>query len=263
MQSPGRILVCLSALAGAPLAASHQAAAAMLPVDVELTLLVDNSGSIDAARFALQRTGYVDAFRSVAIQDAISSTAEGRLGRIAVNMIYWSGASQQAEVVPWTLIDGAASASAFADAIAATSQMFFGVTAPGSAIDYAVPGFAANPFEGLSRVIDVSGDGMENDGAPTAAARTAALAAGVSRINGLPILGGDAGLFEFYQMNVQGGPGSFTLAAAGFADFGAAVAQKLAHEITGTNPIPLPAPAFLLLAGLLGLAALVRGRQRS
>jgi hypothetical protein len=261
MHSLGRALVCVAALVGSPPFGAPQAAAAMLPVDVELSLLVDTSGSIDAAKFVLQRTGYVDAFRSAAIQDAITSTADGRLGRIAVNMIYWSGAAQQSEVVPWTLIDGSASANAFADAIGGTSQLFFGTTAPGSAIDYAVPRFAANAFEGAARVIDVSGDGAENDGVPTAGARAAALVAGVDRINGLPILGGDAGLFEFYQANVQGGAGSFTLAAAGFGDFGQAVAQKLAFEITGTNPIPLPPAGLALVGALIGLAAVGRRRR--
>ena len=77
------------------------------------------------------------------------------------------------------------------------------------------------------------------------------LAAGINTINGLVILG-EAGLAAFYQNNVAGG-GGFVIAAADFAAFGAAVATKLEAEITDTNPVPLPAAAWFLLAAVGGL----------
>ncbi len=223
-------------------------AAQAAPVGVELALIVDVSGSISNAEFNLQRTGYANAFNNPAIQALIAGTPGG----IAVTMVYWSGANQQQQVIGWTHITNAAQASAFATAINGTTQLFQGLTAPGSALNFTQPLFNNNGFEGSKLVIDVSGDGAENDGANTLAARNAALAAGIDQINGLPILG-EAGLLAFYQNNIQGGGGSFTVPASGFNDFEAAITTKLAREITqGVVPEPMSMAVF-------GFGALVAG----
>ena len=223
-------------------------------VDLELALLVDVSGSVDAAQFNLQRQGYVDAFNSAAIQAAFQS------GRSAgITLIYWSGAAQQQQAVGWTLVNSAASSAAFAALIAATARPFSGgSTAIGSAINFVTPQFASNTFTGVRNIIDVSGDGATNDGANTLAARNAALAAGIGQINGLPILG-EAGLLAFYQANVQGGVGSFTTPAASFADFGTAVQTKIGREITGGVPEPTTWAMMVMGFGALGFA--LRRRQ--
>lgn len=236
------------------------------PVDVELQLLVDTSGSVSGSEFALQRNGYADAFRSGNIQDAILDTDSGnRFGSVAVQFIYWAGSSNQAIGVDWTLLDSTTAIDDFADAIEATSRPFNGSTAPGSAINFGAPLFATNGFDGTTQVMDVSGDGTQNAGANTAAARDAALAAGIDRINGLPI-GGSSAVEAFYMNTVIGGTGAFSLPASSFADFGDAVALKLAAEITGmppggpSNVIPLPAGAWLLFSGL-GAIGVLRARR--
>jgi hypothetical protein len=223
-----------------------------VPVSLELALLVDVSGSVDANEYNLQRQGYIDAFNDAGIQSAIASFAGG----IAVTYIEWSGAAQQSIQVVWTQITNAAQSSAFASAIAATPRVYSGLTAPGSAINFVTPSFTSNTFEGSRWVIDVSGDGQENDGADTSNARDAFLlpTAGVSKaINGLPIGGGT--LTNWYANNVVGGTNAFLIAANDFTDFGDAVKQKIGREI---NDVPEPGSLALLGLGLAGLAAAAR-----
>ena len=239
------------------LGAAATSAHAVTTVDLELALLVDVSGSISRAEFDLQRQGYANAFDDAGIQ---ASIAGGR--SLAATLVYWSGTSQQAQVVGWTLIDSAASASSFASAILAAPRTFSGGTNPNNAIDFAVPLFASNDFDGVRQVIDVSGDGQGN-AASTSAARNAALAAGIDQLNGLPILGSDPSLLAFYQNNVQGGAGSFTQAASGFADFDDAVRLKIGREIVGPIPaIPEPETYAMLLLGL-GVIGFVSRRRKS
>jgi hypothetical protein len=231
------------------------------PDALELSLLIDVSGSVDANEFALQRTGYVNAFNSATIQNAIAGLA-GQ-GGIAVNLIYWSSGNEQQQAVGWTQITNALQAQQFAAAIAAAGRPFSGLTAPGSAINFAAPLFEGNGFEGARQVIDVSGDGEQNDGANTATARNNFLAGappGVSRaINGLAIQTSDfPNLAVWYAANIQGGTNSFTIATDGFEDFAAAVATKLQIEITGGV---VPVPPALALAGT-GVVSLLGFRLR-
>jgi hypothetical protein len=223
-----------------------------VPVNLELGLLVDVSGSVDATEYALQKTGYINAFNNIA--------SFGPFNPFAVSYIEWSGASQQLLQVGWTLISNATDAASFATAIGATSRAFSGNTAPGSAINFVVPLFSGNGFEGTRQIIDVSGDGAENDGAVTSTARDNALLAGINQINGLPILG-ETGLLAFYTNDIKGGTGSFVTAAASFADFENAVFNKLQQEIVPS--VPEPATMTLMGIGALGAAFMRRRRMQS
>lgn len=250
MRLSPRLVAAACAVCAAPVV-SH----AGLTVDLELSLVVDVSGSINTTEFGLQRGGYSAAFRLPAIQNQITSTANGRSGRIAVNLIYWSGAGEHTEVVGWTLLDSAAASNAFANAIDATTRQFDGQTSVQGALDYASPRFATNAFDGFRRVIDISSDGENNElepGRTLAQARTLALTR-VDAINALVIEAAPStALLNYYVNNVIGGTGAFAMQAT-FPTFAHAVAQKLTFEI--------PAPGAAALIGLGGLIGFRRHRR--
>jgi len=229
-------------------------------VGLELVLLTDVSGSVNSTEYNLQKQGYINAFSSVAVQNAIlGSTAGG----IAVTYVEWSSSSQFSQKVGWTLVNDAASAVSFASALNGVTRTFSNSTAIQSAIYNArslfgtETGFASNGFESGRQVIDVSGDGTRNQGLGGTTGRDAALLAGVDTINGITI-GNASNLTNYYANNVIGGTNAFVSHATSFSDFGAAIQAKLVREITPVN-VSEPGSVALLGLGLLGLAA---GRRR-
>jgi hypothetical protein len=207
-------------------------AAAQTPVDLQLVLAVDVSGSVNQTRFELQRDGYVAAFRNPRVLDTIRS---GPHQAIAVTMVQWTGPALQVHVVPWMRIGETASAEAFAAAVArAPRHLFGGGTSISGAIDYAVTLMPESPYRGTRRVIDISGDGSNNRGRLVNLARDEAIAANIG-INGLPILALEPDLDDYYEHNVIGGPGAFVIAAKTYEAFADAILKKLITEIAGRD----------------------------
>lgn len=217
---------------------------AKTPVDLELLLAVDVSGSVDPAEAKLQRAGYVSALTSKPVMNAIKS---GYLRRIAVAYVEWADSHRQHVVADWTLIDGEKSAYAFAERLDAAPAARGRFTSISAAIDYAMPMFESNAFEGTRRVIDISGDGANNSGAVVIGARDKAIAAGIV-INGLPIVndrpqgfGPQIPNLDLYYRNcVIGGPGAFIVVANDFGSFAVAVRKKMILEIAGLTPPRAP-----------------------
>jgi hypothetical protein len=208
---------------------------AQTAVDLQLVLAVDASGSVDQRRFELQMQGYVAAFRDPRVLQAIQS---GAMQAIAVTMVQWTGPALQLQVLPWTLINDATTAQAFAAAIMATPRrLFSGGTSISGVIDYAVPLMLESPFKGTRRVIDISGDGSNNRGRPAASARDAAVRAGII-INGLPILALEPDLDRYFSDHVIGGPGAFVIAAESYETFADAILKKLIREMAANEPQP-------------------------
>lgn len=202
-------------------------------VDLQLVLAVDASGSVDASRFELQKQGYAAAFANPRVLEAIHS---GPHRAIAVAMMQWTGPTLQAEAVEWTLIDDAASATRFSDAIMTGPRLLFrGGTSISGAIDHAVRLLEHSEFRGERLVIDISGDGANNSGRSSGAARDDAVGRDIT-INGLPILSLEPDLDTFYRDNVIGGPGSFVIAVDNYNEFAAAILRKLILEIS-TAPV--------------------------
>src|SRR3984893_19571760 len=201
-------------------------------VDLSLVLAVAVAGSVNQARFALQRDGYVAAFRNARVLETIRS---GPHQAIAVTMVQWTGPAPQVHVVPWMRVADSVSAEAFAAAVAAPPrQLFGGGTSISGAIDYAVTLFRQSRFRGSRRVIDISGDGSNNRGRLVNLARDEAVAAEIG-INGLPILALEPDLDAYYERNVIGGPGAFVIAAKDYDAFAGAILKKLITEIAGTE----------------------------
>jgi hypothetical protein len=240
----GRLALCAAILfaLAAPEARRAGAAGAPVAVDAAIVLAADVSRSIDDGEFALERRGYADAIQSQQLIDAIST---GPHGAIALSYVEWAGEGEEKVVVDWAVIRNDADARAFAAALSAAPRSFVGRTAIGSAIDYSFALFAESAFETDRRVIDVSGDGTNNQGRMVTEARDAAVGAGAV-INGLSIfnrkaaaMGGylalhtnpPGGIENYYRDNVIGGPGAFVIPIDDFKSFGEAMVRKLVNEV--------------------------------
>ena len=214
-------------------------------VDLELVLTVDVSLSMDLDEQRLQRDGYVAAFRDPQVWAAIKS---GGHSQIAVTYIEWAGAQTQLTIMPWTLIDSPERAAAFADSLEAKPISRHRMTSISGALLYSAAELERNPFKGVRRVIDVSGDGPNNSGVPVTTVRDALVAKGIV-INGLPILlktGGPNSAFDipnlddYYAECVIGGAGAFSIPVREKPEFAAAIRQKLLLEIASLRPAPVP-----------------------
>ena len=231
--------------------AGGRAVAEALPVDLELVLAVDVSWSMDYDEQVLQRSGYVEALRDPVVINAITG---GGWGRIALTYVEWAGAYSQQTVVSWQLIDSEETALAFAAALEAAPIGRLRRTSISGVLEHGSALFAANMFEGLRRVIDVSGDGANNQGPPVTDLRDRLVADGIV-INGLPVMIKTANpsgyinlpnLDIYYEDCVIGGTGAFMLTVTDPQRFATAIRQKLILEIAGPArpPDPLIAPVI-------------------
>lgn len=209
-------------------------------VDVELILAVDVSYSMDMDELAIQREGYAQAVTSSEFLQALKT---GPNGRVAVTYFEWAASHDQKVIIPWRIIDGPESAGAVAEEILKTPLRRASRTSISGAINFGMGLFADNPYRGLRRVIDISGDGPNNNGEPVTVARDAALAKGVV-INGLPFMVKEpnsstmdiANLDVYYEDCVIGGPGSFVVPIQGREKFKEAIRTKLVMEVAGRVP---------------------------
>jgi hypothetical protein len=207
-------------------------------VDLALVVAVDISFSMDTEEQALQREGFAQAFRSQPVHEAIRG---GMLGKIAVTYMEWAGSSDQKVIIPWTILDNSESLMAFADKIASTPLRRAQRTSISSAIDFSVKLLEESDVAATRRVIDVSGDGPNNQGRVVLQARDDAVAKGIT-INGLPIMLHKPGYLDipdldiYYKECVIGGQGSFMVPARDRDQFIEAIKTKILLEVADLRP---------------------------
>ena len=243
----GVIVAAAAAAFAAPTARLADKSPTAIPVDVELVIAVDVSYSMDPDEQALQREGYVQALRS---PEFLRALRDGTNGRIAVTYFEWAGQFDQKILMPWRLIDGGEAADAVAGEIARAPYRRASRTSISGGLRFAKPLFDNSGYRGLRRVIDVSGDGANNDGPLVVPTRDDVLSAGIT-INGLPIMlkRPNPGTMDiedldiYYEDCVIGGPGAFVVPIRERAEFIAATRTKLVLEIAGRTPEPRVIPA--------------------
>src|SRR4051812_16359247 len=240
----------LAAPIGSQLLAQRGASGAVA-VDTELVLAVDVSYSMDPEEQALQREGYQAAITS---REFLHALKQGMHGRIAITYFEWAGMHHQQIIVPWRLIDGPEAADGFAADIGRARYTRASRTSISGALLFATPLFDGSGFRGVRRVIDVSGDGVNNNGPLVTVTREDVVAKGIT-INGLPIMLKRPNpstldidqLDIYYEDCVIGGPGAFVIPIKERAQFKEAIRTKLVLEIAGRTPerqvVPVAAAA--------------------
>lgn len=235
-----RLQIIIGLAAGFVVSADARADA--LPVDVELIIAADVSISMDREEKRLQQQGFARAFRHPEIVHAIQS---GSLGRIAVTYFEWGGANQQRVVVPWMLVSDGDSAEKFSERLEKSSPArFLKGTSLSGALEKAADLFRQGRFSGARRIINISGDGVNNKGNELEPIRDALISSGVT-INGMPIVfkGLLEGVIEgagfsdpklligYFEEEVIGGPHAFVEPVTAERNYTEAVHRKLLREI--------------------------------
>jgi hypothetical protein len=209
--------------------------AAAEQVDLLLVLAADVSRSMDEEEWKLQRDGYYSALTNPRVVEAMRS---GPNKRIALTYMEWSSEAYQRVLVEWRVIGDQHAAQDFADAMAEFPYVQGSWTSISSAIDFAAKLLDRCPHVAPRRVIDVSGDGRNNQGRDAWQARDDAVAKGIT-INGLPIINDrpnfpgppELDLEKVYEREVIGGPGAFLIVAERFSNFSEAILAKLIKEV--------------------------------
>jgi len=229
----------LAALGGAMAALAvlpaPAAPAGQIQVDLKLVIATDVSRSINSEEAQIQREGIAEAFLNPEVVKAIEG---GALGRIAIAMVDWSSPEYARVVLDWTVVKDKASAAALADRIRMMPRTPGRRTSISSALELGTLLLEGSDGDIVAtrKVIDVSGDGPNNDGGPLQEAHDKTIAAGII-VNGLPIMDENANgyfpdLDKYFAGCVVGGKGSFVVVVRSFRDFGAAMRHKLILEIS-------------------------------
>lgn len=195
---------------------------------------------MNARELEIQRQGY----KAALLDDVVIGDIQwGRHGRIALTYVEWADADRQDVVVGWSLIRNKADAEAFVAKMNTRLEPGTLKTSISTALTFAASLFDKNIYSSARQVIDISGDGPNNDGQHVVRARDQVLAKGIT-INGLPLMTregtGSAWYLDhmdvYYKNCVIGGYNAFVVPVWDWDDFPKAVRRKLLLEISGATP---------------------------
>ena len=222
LSAPFRSLVASASAAliaaGSPLAAES--------CSLALSFGLDISVSVDPEEYRLQREGLAAALSDPEVAQLI----ESQPGGVALMAYEWSGEHQQSVVVPWQLVETEAGVRRFAQRLVDYPPIsHFYPTALGRAVGFGL--IALDQQTQCDRlVLDMSGDGANNDGYPPKSAYRYFPVTNVT-VNGLVVRGSDDEVLRYYAENLIYGQGAFVEVADGFEDYERAMKRKLLREI--------------------------------
>ena len=193
--------------------------------DLALALAVDVSGSVDEQEYRIQMDGLAEALRDAVVAEALVRA------RAQVMLVQWTGSSRQQVTLPWTTLDSFEAVDAFATRVAADKRVWRNYsTALGEAL-----GFTLLAFDEVShcarRLIDVSGDGVSNEGVEPRLLHQRLGAAGIV-VNAIAIEESEPDLTAYFYEHVIFGEGAFVVSASGFEDYPEKIRRKLLREVT-------------------------------
>ncbi|PYG33069.1 DUF1194 domain-containing protein [Pelagimonas varians] len=190
-----------------------------------LVLAQDVSSSVDENEYILQRDGLAAALQSEDVKAAILGN-----GGIALAVYEWSGRRQSVVVLDWVMLRSTADIMAASDHLrtAKRSNHRF-PTALGYALGFGA-GLMAKAPPCNRKVIDLSGDGITNDGFWPALAYKHFPFDGIT-VNALAVLGADPDVVDHFTYEVLRGPGAFLETSAGYEGYERAMTRKLYREI--------------------------------
>lgn len=197
----------------------------MLACAVALILLIDVSGSVSNDNIALQRQGIVAALEAPQVKKTVLSQSGG----MAISVIEWSSTTRI--ILPWYHVKTSQGLDAVIEHLQNEPTGGGGVTAMGSALQKALEYFQQAPCDAELKIIDISGDGENNEGPVPQQFRDQAQERMIT-INGLPIVTYlEPDIADYYQNNVVTHDG-FVITAEDFQDFSRALRRKLVLEIS-------------------------------
>ena len=221
------VVLCLAAPAGAD-------------CRLALALAVDVSRSIDSQDYVIQTDGLAGALADKDVRAAIF----GPEGRVALAIYYWSGRGYQDLVQPWVILDSPEALDAAIREVRRTPRPEAPLaTALGDALSYGLDLMADAP-DCERRVIDVAGDGQNNEGISVARTYEREDFTGIT-VNGLAVGEHEADIVDYYQGELIRGPGAFVEVAPSQTDYPDAIRRKLLRELEGPmiGLLPPDAPA--------------------
>ena len=193
--------------------------------DLALALAVDVSGSVDSGEFRIQMDGLATGLRDPIVSEALVR------GQARLMLVQWTGASRQRVTIPWTRIDSFEALDRFADDVAKDPRVWRNFsTAIGEALEMTLANFDT-VSDCKRHLIDLSGDGVSNEGVEPTQVHRALRDLGVT-VNALAIEESEPDLTAYFFENVIVGEGAFVVSAAGFEDYPERIRKKLLREVT-------------------------------